>query len=251
MMKKRNKYQVSGTRYQKSGIRYQVSSIRSRFFFLFVNTSISCFLSFILILMSCVFLSSCGDDDDNTIAPKPRAYFRLSFPEKKYVEYDSTCPFKFEIPVYSKLEKNNYKDAEPCWLDLNFPALQATIHLTYKDVQGNLKDYLENTYTYVSKHQVKSSGITTEVINKDSVKVYGLIYDIGGNAASSIQFFLTDSTKHFIRGALYFNAVPNTDSIKPAVDFIKKDIYRMIETFEWKDSPVQNSGSGSKAMNKK
>jgi gliding motility-associated lipoprotein GldD len=238
-MKKRNK---------GISIRYQVSGIKYLGFFRVLKDGIPVFLSCVLILMSCVLLSSCGDDDDNTIAPKPRAYFRLSFPEKKYVQYDSSCPFRFEIPVYSKIEKNNYKDAEPCWLDLNIPGLNATIHLTYKDINGNLNAYLENTYTYVSKHEIKSSGISQEVISRDSGKVYGIIYDIKGNAASSIQFFLTDSTSHFIRGALYFNAVPNTDSIKPAVDFIKKDIYRLVETFEWKNS---NSGTGSKAVNKK
>lgn len=235
-------------KYQVSGNKYQVASIRYQDFFRITKTCIPFFLPFVLILASCVLFTSCGDDDDNTIAPKPRAYFRLSFPERKYIPYDSTCPFKFEMPAYTKLERNNYKDAEPCWLDLNFPSLNATIHLTYKEIQGNLNDYLSNTYTYVSKHEIKSSGIREEVIKKDSVKVYGIIYDIGGNAASSIQFFLTDSTTHFLRGALYFNAAPNTDSIKPAVDFIKQDIYKFVQTFEWKNS---NSGSGSKAVNKK
>jgi gliding motility-associated lipoprotein GldD len=212
------------TKYQVSGIKYQVSSIRYQDLSRIINSFIPFSLSFVLLFATCVLLSSCGDDDDNTIAPKPRAYFRLSFPEKKYVVYDSSCPFKFEMPAYSKLVRNTYKDAEPCWFDLNFPQLNATIHLTYKEVKGNLNEYLANTYTYVSKHEIKSSGIREEVISKDSLKVYGLIYDISGNAASSIQFFLTDSTNHFMRGALYFNAAPNTDSIKPAVDFIKKDI---------------------------
>jgi gliding motility-associated lipoprotein GldD len=232
MKKMKNKYQVSVTRYEA--------------LFRKVKTSVSFFLFSILIPVSFIFFSSCGDDDETTIAPKPRAYFRLTFPEKKYTQYDSACPFTFDMPVYSQLEKNNYKDAEPCWLDLKIPSLNAIVHLTYKDVNGNLNDLLKNTYTYVSNHQVKSSGIREEVVNKDSLKVYGIIYNIGGNAASSVQFFLTDSTKHFLRGALYFNAAPNTDSIQPAVDFIKQDIYRLIESFEWK-----NSGSSPKAMNKK
>lgn len=201
--------------------------------------------------MSCVLLLACGDDEESTIAPKPRAYFRLTFPEKKYVQYDSACPFKFEMPAYSKIVKNNYKDAEPCWLDLNIPSLNAIIHLTYKEINGNLNEYLQNTYTYVSNHQIKSSGIREELVSKDSLRVHGIIYDIGGNAASSVQFFLTDSTTHFLRGALYFNAVPNTDSIKPAVDFVKQDIYRLIESFEWKNSTNAKSGSSSEAVNKK
>ncbi len=193
--------------------------------------------SCILLLVTCFFLSSCGGDDDETIAPKPRAYFRLTFPEKKYVMYDSVCPFKFEMPVYAKMVKDPHPGAEPCWLNLDFPTLNATVHLSYESVNAtNLGSYLQNTYELVSKHEIKASRIQDEVVSKDKQKVYGLIYDIDGNAASRIQFFLTDSTSNFIRGALYFNAVPNSDSIKPCVDFIKKDIYHMIETFEWKNN---------------
>ena len=202
-----------------------------------------------LILITCISLASCGSDDD-TIAPKPRSYFRLSFPEKKYMKYDSVCPFTFEIPVYSKMENDHYPGAEPCWLNLNFSTFNGTLHLSYKTVNGNIKDYLEDTYTLASKHQIKASGIEEQLISNDTAKVYGLIYDIEGNAASSVQFFLTDSTKHFIRGALYFNAVPNTDSISPVVNFIKKDIYHLIETFKWKDIEVL-SGSIPKAVHKK
>jgi gliding motility-associated lipoprotein GldD len=202
------------------------------------------------LLASCFLLASCGSDDDDAIAPKPRTYFRLSFPEKKYVKYDSVCPFTFEMPAYSKMDNDHYPGAQPCWLNLNFPTFNGTLHLSYKPVNGNIKGYLEDTYTLASKHQIKASGIEEQLISRPLSKVYGLVYNIEGNAASSIQFFLTDSTKHFIRGALYFNAPPNTDSISPVVTFIRKDIYHLIETFEWKDTESQ-SGSSSKAVNKK
>ncbi|MDQ3046582.1 MAG: gliding motility lipoprotein GldD [Bacteroidota bacterium] len=188
-----------------------------------------------MLLISCFSLISCGGDDDETIAPKPRAFFRLSLPEKKYVQYDSTCPFTFEMPAYAKMGRDQNSGAEPCWLNLDFPSLNGTLHLSYKEVNGNINAYLEDTYTLASKHTVKASGIEEQVIIRDSSRVYGLIYNIGGNAASSVQFFLTDSTNHFLRGALYFNSVPNTDSIKPVVDFVRKDILHMIETFEWKN----------------
>lgn len=218
-----------------SGIRYQVSGLAA------------C----ILILMSCIFLPACGGDDDDTIAPKPHAYFRLSFPaEKKYVKYDAECPFSFEMPDYAKVEKDKNYNAEPCWINLNYLPFNGTLHLSYKQVNGNIQGYLEDTYTLASKHQIKASGIETKLVSRDSSKVYGLIYEIGGNAASSIQFFLTDSTKHFIRGALYFNVSPNTDSIAPVLEYIRKDIYHMIDTFEWKDD-TSVSGSLPKSMNKK
>jgi gliding motility-associated lipoprotein GldD len=187
------------------------------------------------ILLSCSLFSCGGDEDDSMIAPKPRAYYRLTLPEKKYKEYDSIYPFKFEIPVYSKMEIRKGPDDKTGWLNLNFPSLNATINFTYKRLNGDVAENLDETYKYVSKHQIKSSGIEENVVSRDSAKVYGLIYEIGGNAASSIQFFLTDSTANFLRGALYFNALPNTDSIKPVLEFIRKDIYRMVETFEWKN----------------
>ena len=195
-----------------------------------------------------LLFSSCGGDDD-TIAPKPRGYYRIDFPEKKYVLFDSACPFTFEIPAYSNVEPDRNARAEPCWINLNFPKFQGTLHLSYKPVNNNIQSYLEDTYTLASKHQIKASGIEEQLVSKDSDKVYGLIYQIKGNAASSVQFFLTDSVNHFIRGALYFNAVPNTDSIAPVVEFIEKDIEHMITTFRWKD--VKLSGNLPKAVHKK
>jgi gliding motility-associated lipoprotein GldD len=192
------------------------------------------FLFCLLGLVTCL-LPSCGDDDDDTIAPKPHAYYRLTFPEKKYTVYDEACPFRFERPVYTTMTNDENPGAQPCWLNLNFPGFHGTLHLSYKEVKDNVQGYLEDTYTLASKHQVKASGIEEKLVSKDSSRVYGLIYEIGGNAASSIQFFLTDSTRNFIRGALYFNAVPNTDSISPVVDFVRKDIYHLIDTFEWKN----------------
>ena len=205
----------------------------------------------VLILMSCILLPACGSDDDDTIAPKPHAYFRLSFPaEKKYVRFDSIYPFTFEMPSYSKIEFKKGPDDKTAWLNLNFPTFNATVNLTYKSVNGSIQDNLNETYSYVTKHQIKASGIETKLVSRDSSKVYGLIYEIGGNAASSIQFFLTDSTKHFIRGALYFNAAPNTDSIAPVLEYIRKDIYHMIDTFKWKNEG-NISGSLSESMDKK
>jgi gliding motility-associated lipoprotein GldD len=192
-------------------------------------------LAVLLIAFSILFYS-CGSDDDEVISPKPRAYFRLTFPKKEYVHYDNgECPFSFEIPAYSKMHTDNESHAEPCWLNLDFPSFNGRLHLSYKPVNGNIDGYLEQTYTMAAKHQIKASGIEEQLVSKASSHVYGLIYNIEGNAASSIQFFLTDSVQHFIRGAFYFNAVPNTDSTKPVVAFIEKDIQHLIETFQWKN----------------
>lgn len=199
-----------------------------------------------LILFFFSFLVYSCSNDDAVISPKPRIYFRLSFPQRQYVKYDGDCPFTCEIPVYSKMNIDTDLRAEPCWLNLDFPSFQGRLHLSYKPVHGNVNGYLEQTYDMASRHQIKASGIEEQLISKDSSHVYGLIYNIEGNAASSIQFFLTDSIHHFIRGALYFNAVPNTDSIKPVVDFIGKDIQHMIETFKWKNISMPTSSKVSK-----
>jgi len=226
----RSKFQ--DTRFQKQDKEGSFFLSAKKSWFLILTSNI--FQGSFILLMSCILLISCSNDEDNTIAPKPRSYFRLSFPEKKYITYDSVCPFTFEMPEYSHIDRDKNFGAEPCWLNLNFPTLNGTLHLSYKAVNGNIQEYLEDTYTLASKHQIKASGIEEQLISRDSNKVYGLIYEIKGNAASSIQFFLTDSTRHFIRGALYFNSVPNTDSIAPVLEFIKKDIFQMIATFKWK-----------------
>jgi len=189
---------------------------------------------FLIILFVSPWFYSCGSDDD-AMAPKPRAYYRISFPEKEYKNYDSVCPFTFQIPSYAFVVDDKSKSAEPCWINVVYPSLNGILHISYKKVNGNLDEYMSLTYELATKHQVKASRIAEELISNDTSKVYGLLYDIGGNAASPINFFVTDSTTHFVRASFYFNAVPNIDSVAPAIEFVKKDIYQMIKTFSWKN----------------
>ena len=178
---------------------------------------------------------SCNSDQE-VFSPKPKGYFRIDLPENKYLNYSSSCPFSFESSVYSSVTPDIRRGAEPCWLDIVYPKFNATIHLSYKPVQNNIAKFLEDSRILVTKHEVKASSIDEQVIVKDSVKVYGLIYNIEGNTASALQFYLTDSTQHFVRGALYFNALPNSDSIAPVLSFIRKDVYRMIQSFQWRNN---------------
>lgn len=210
---------------------------------------------FILLFLGVFLFSSCGSDEEDVVSPKPRAYFRIDLPKKEYVHYSGDCPFSFDIPSYSNVKIDNDPKAEPCWLFLDFPSFKGRLHLTYKAVNGNFDKYLEQTYDMTSRHQVKASGIEELLVSKKAVNVYGLIYNIEGNAASSTQFFLTDSVHHFIRGALYFYEVPNADSAKPVIEFIRKDIQHMIETFKWENKTipsvsVKDSKSASTATHK-
>lgn len=183
-----------------------------------------------LFLMLIVFFSSCEEN----YSPKPRAYFRIELPKKNYQNYASDCPYTFAYPTYAKVITDNRPNSEKCWINIDYPQFDARIHISYKHVEKNLAKYLEDSRTLTYKHIVKASDIREDIVTDDSSKVYGLIYDVKGDAASPMQFYLTDSTQHFLRGSLYFNSAPNYDSILPVLEFIKKDVYYMMNTFEWK-----------------
>jgi gliding motility-associated lipoprotein GldD len=182
------------------------------------------------ILISVCFAISCT----HTYTPKPRGYFRIDFPAKEYQQFDSTCPFTFQYPKYGKIERDMDKNAEPCWINITFPQYKSKIHLSYKVVNGNPAQYIEDSHTLAYKHAIKADAIDEFLVEYPQKKVYGIIYDIRGNAASAIQFYLTDSVRHFLRGSLYFEATPNKDSLAPAIDFFRKDVEKIINTLEWK-----------------
>jgi len=183
---------------------------------------------------------------DNDFIPRPKGFFRIDLPEKKFKEHHSACPFIFEIPSYSMAIKHQSNNSMPCWLNIEFPKFKGTLHLSYFDIsnkndninKGNkLKKYLEDSRTLAYKHTIKAHSIDEVKVERKEDRVHGIIYQIEGlNTASSIQFFLTDSINHFIRGALYFNVVPRNDSLAPVISFVKSDIYHLIETFEWSDN---------------
>ncbi len=177
-----------------------------------------------------VFLLSCS----NNYAPKPRGYFRISFPEKNYSATDTTLPYVFEIPQYARLKPDNTGANEPYWTNLDFPQYGARIHISYKPVENNLYQLLEDNRELAFKHTVKADAIKEQLFGNPENNVYGILYEIQGNTASPAQFFVTDSTDHFLRGSLYFNTVPNKDSIAPVLDFIKQDIIHLMETLNWK-----------------
>lgn len=175
--------------------------------------------------------ASCNE----TYTPKPRGYFRIDLPEHAYTSFDSTFPYSFEYPVYAILTPNPFSPDEPYWLNIDFPDHKGRIHLSYKKIDGNLVEYLEDSREFVMKHIPKASAINDSLILDRERKLYGLVYQIEGmGAASPCQFFVTDSTNHFVRGALYFDVVPNNDSLAPVIDFLQKDIEHLLSTFHWK-----------------
>jgi gliding motility-associated lipoprotein GldD len=184
-----------------------------------------------------MLLTACGDEEEFP-TPKPKGFMRIDFPEKKYKLYDSICPYSFETPVYSEVVSDRDPHSMPCWINVKYPQFKAQLHVSYLPItkQNNLDTMMQTSHQLAVTHQVKASGMDQDPVLRDSARVFGLVYDIKGNTASNIQFYLTDSTHHFFRGALYFDAAPNIDSTKIIVDFLKQDIMHMIETFRWKDA---------------
>lgn len=182
-------------------------------------------LSILLILAGC---------RDNAV-PKPRGYFRIDLPPKQYLLYDTICPFTFEYPVYSRISYDIGDKPEPCWFNIEFPGFNAKIHISYRKVNNNLEPLIRESFDYAYSHTVKADAISELPWHNQASNVYGMLYDIKGNAASSVQFFVTDSTRHFMRGALYFMVQPEKDSLAPVIDFFRQDIVHLVETFKWKN----------------
>lgn len=188
------------------------------------NTLTVFFISFLIFITSC---------EIESYTPKPKGYFRIDLPEKKYESANLDCPFTFEKPIYASIKKVDQAD-KPCWFNLDFTSLKASLYFSYNTLNNNIEKYLEDSRTLAFKHSVKATDIEQIAINYPQKGVYGLIYDIKGDAASEFQFHLTDSTTHFLVGSLYFNAPPNQDSIQPVLEFVKQDIEHLFSTFEWK-----------------
>ncbi|WP_430411451.1 gliding motility lipoprotein GldD [Kordia sp.] len=173
-----------------------------------------------------ILLISCGGE----VLPKPKAFLSLEYPEANYAKVQSDCPYTFEKnQIATIIPKKN------CWIDVDYPALNATLHLSYIAIDGNLNKLLEDVQKLTYEHAVKADAIEPTVYENAKQNVYGMVYEVEGNVASQAQFYVTDSTKHFLTGSLYFNTKPNYDSIYPAVVYIKKDIRTLIESLEWEE----------------
>ncbi len=185
-----------------------------------------------------IVLVACGED---AYTPKPRSYPRVFFPDRDYQSFDTTfCAFTFSYPQYTVIEQENsfFADTVPsdCWFDVYYPDFEGRIHFTYYPIRDDGKDLeqlRQDAFELADWHNQRANYIDELVISKPN-GVSGIAFDIDGPAASPFQFFLTDSTQHFLRGALYFNTQARADSLAPVVNFVKEDILTLIESFEWK-----------------
>ncbi|GHT33795.1 hypothetical protein FACS189434_08840 [Bacteroidia bacterium] len=163
-------------------------------------------------------------------------YFRIDIPENEYRIFDTIAyPYSFELSKYAEIvPQRDTKTGDKYWLNIYYPQFKGTIYCSYKRVQGNLQELSEDSREFVYKHSIKADNISEQPFINPAEDKYGTLYRIEGNVASPMQFVLTDSTGYFFRGALYFNAVPNKDSIAPVLDFVSKDILVLMETFKHK-----------------
>lgn len=172
-----------------------------------------------------IFLSSCKKD----VLPKPPSQLRLEYPSAKYVSFSNYCPFEFKIN-----ESVTVKEDSNCGFSFEYPKMKATIYLTYKKVNNNINLLLRDAQKLTYEHVIKADDILEQPFINKKDKVYGMFYQVNGNAATNAQFYVTDSVKHFVTGSVYFYAKPNFDSILPATSYIKNDMQHLIETLKWK-----------------
>jgi gliding motility-associated lipoprotein GldD len=192
----------------------------------------------ILLFLLLVFIvSSCKEDP--IYLPKPRLFPKVEYPVKEYQKFaESYCDFTFEYPSYAYIEQEesffNEKPIHPCWFDIVIPSLNGSIHCSYFEIKGkeSFDKLIKDAFNLTGKHNIKADFRDEMLIEKPN-DVSGIIFDVSGPVASPTQFYLTDSTKHFLRGALYFNNKVQPDSMAPVYEFLKEDIAKLIETFEW------------------
>ena len=180
----------------------------------------------VLLILVLIFCSSCADE----VLPKPKAQLRLEYPVNSYQKVISDCPYLIEISQNSEIEFENN-----CWAKIQYPTLNATIHLTYRSIDNNLNFVLKEVERLTFDHTIKADAINAHPFENKSKKVYGKIVNIEGNVASNIQFHVTDSITNILYGTLYFNVKPNYDSILPAINYIEKDIKNLMESIEWQN----------------
>lgn len=189
----------------------------------------------VLVLLGLLILAGCSDDP----IPKPRGYFRIDLPEDRTMVQKSPCPFSAEVPVYAQLrpvKETGPVDPRVCWTDLDFPEQRAEVHMTYRRIDGDLRELIEDAHAFKSEHEAKAVRIRSEHVLQSDARVFGTLFNVDGDVASPMVFYLTDSVSNFLYGALYFDVRPNADSLAPVTDRIRADIRHFARTLHWENA---------------
>lgn len=213
----------------------------------------SLFLLCLLPAACCLLMASCN----SPYGSRKRGYYKIDFPQREYVQFEEKgFPYTFEYPAYARIVKDStYFDRDtlnPYWVNIDFPRFGGRIFLSYKAIGGkstykvkqadgsykdsagvNVFDYMVNdAFKLTSKNEIVASSIKDSLFHTRN-GITGVFFRVGGNAATAKQFFMSDTTRNFFRGALYFDVTPNADSLKPVQDFLQIDIDHLIRTFRW------------------
>ena len=186
---------------------------------------------FLIFNLAVLAFASCG----KTNTPKPYGYYRITTPDTSYVDFASQYPqfpYDFALSRNAQVQRRN-EPGEQYWINLYYPALRATIHCSYKPVRNNLRELTEDALEFVYRNASHASAIPEREYAHPEADVYGVLFDLEGNTASSCQFFLTDSTRHFFRASVYCNCPPNADSLAPVYEYLRRYVIRLVETFRW------------------
>ena len=182
------------------------------------------FKNFYFAILALVLVSCSGET-----VPKPYGELRLEYPKAKYQLYTSPCGYAFEFSDFARIEKGKGN----CWYYINYPTMKAKVFLTYFPIKNHYDLHVKEAEKMLYEHTVKASAIDTKSFSYPEKKVFGNFYELKGQSASNMQFYATDSTKHFVTANLYFNTRPKPDSLAPAIDYIKKDVMHLLETLKW------------------
>ncbi|UOK42901.1 MULTISPECIES: gliding motility lipoprotein GldD [Flavobacterium] len=184
-----------------------------------------------IVLLFGVFVSLLSVGCQDETVPKPKSHLRLEYPSAKYnaFNFQGNCGYEFEVNEFSKV-----KTKGDCSMEIQYPKMKATVYLNYKTVNNNIDQLLRDAQKLTYEHVIKADDIAEQPFLNPEHKVYGMFYQVGGNAATNAQFYVTDSTRHFLVGSVYFYAKPNYDSILPAAAYIKNDMRKIMESVRWK-----------------
>jgi gliding motility-associated lipoprotein GldD len=189
-------------------------------------------LSFWILIPFCLLAASACTSD---YVPKPKGYNRINLAPHAYVNLPDTFPYYFEYSEHAQIIRDTSYNAERYWLNVYYPEHQANVQLTYKDINQSeemLETLLEDSYQLTVNHQIKAAAIEEKVIGTPSGK-RALVAELSGEVPSQFQFYITDSTDHFLRGALYFRTATQNDSLAPVIEYIKVDMVHMLNTLRW------------------
>lgn len=190
------------------------------------------YMKVMFLFLSPFLFSSCGGNEISI--PKPPTYLRMNLPRHNYKLYSNSCPYMFEISEIFQVEDVMDESGLSCHKEIKLGPLNGVIHFSYINMVEPLSRYVNYSNDKVDEHKIKANSIEDVNIIREEDRVFGTFFELKGDVATPFQFYLTDSTKRFVSGVVYFNCVPNYDSLKPSLDYLKLDLMKLVNTFKWK-----------------